>query len=339
MKKLILSALALALPASAVAQTSTVRIIGRSSDGIDRPVLTTTDGKLQVDSGAASGGGATVPTGPAGTPNSSVVTVQGISGGTPQSVTVTNPTAQGLTDTQLRASAVPVSGPLTDTQLRAAAVPTTVTSTPGLTDAQLRATPVPVAGTATVTGNVATATADAGNPVKIGCVYNTSFPVLTAGQRGDCQANVTGAINVATVIQGTAADGVNNANYGVLTRRDSNAGVNLGVMPLVFNGTTWDRNPGNTAGSFVITKGSATLLTGQVSVGTTATLISAARTGRGRITVNVLAANSCAFGGSTVTLTTGYQLQPVAGASTPFESAAALYAVCSATTNISYWEN
>lgn len=45
-----------------------------------------------------------------------------------------------LTDTQLRATAVPVSGPLTDTQLRATAVPV---SGP-LTDTQLRATAVPV---------------------------------------------------------------------------------------------------------------------------------------------------------------------------------------------------
>lgn len=45
-----------------------------------------------------------------------------------------------LTDTQLRATPVPVSGPLTDAQLRAVAVPV---SGP-LTDAQLRATDVPV---------------------------------------------------------------------------------------------------------------------------------------------------------------------------------------------------
>jgi hypothetical protein len=57
----------------------------------------------------------------------------------------------GLTDTQLRASAVPVSvsgtvttGALTDAQLRATAVPV---STGGLTDTQLRATAVPVSGT------------------------------------------------------------------------------------------------------------------------------------------------------------------------------------------------
>jgi hypothetical protein len=71
--------------------------------------------------------------------------------------------ADPLTDTQLRATAVPVSGtvtantglsqPLTDTQLRASAVPVsgTVTANTGLsqplTDSQLRATAVPVSGT------------------------------------------------------------------------------------------------------------------------------------------------------------------------------------------------
>jgi hypothetical protein len=49
------------------------------------------------------------------------------------------PVSGPLTDAQLRAVAVPVSGPLTDAQLRAVAVPV---SGP-LTDAQIRATPVP----------------------------------------------------------------------------------------------------------------------------------------------------------------------------------------------------
>lgn len=48
----------------------------------------------------------------------------------------------GLTDSQLRAAAVPVSGPLTDAQLRATAVPI---SGP-LTDQQLRNSPVPISG-------------------------------------------------------------------------------------------------------------------------------------------------------------------------------------------------
>jgi hypothetical protein len=50
------------------------------------------------------------------------------------------PVSGPLTDTQLRATALPVSGPLTDTQLRA----TAVSVTGGLTDTQLRATAVPV---------------------------------------------------------------------------------------------------------------------------------------------------------------------------------------------------
>jgi hypothetical protein len=52
----------------------------------------------------------------------------------------------GLTDEQLRAAPVPVSGPATDEQLRATPLPV---ATGGLTDTQLRATPVAVAGPVT----------------------------------------------------------------------------------------------------------------------------------------------------------------------------------------------
>lgn len=76
-------------------------------------------------------------------------------------VTVTG----GLTDAQLRATPVPVSGTvtvnvgLTDAQLRATAVPVSLTSTTvtgsvavtgPVTDAQLRATPVPISGTVAI---------------------------------------------------------------------------------------------------------------------------------------------------------------------------------------------
>lgn len=54
--------------------------------------------------------------------------------------TLTSIDSKVLTDTQLRATPVPVSGPLTDTELRATAVPV---SGP-LTDTELRATAVPV---------------------------------------------------------------------------------------------------------------------------------------------------------------------------------------------------
>lgn len=86
------------------------------------------------------------------------------------------------------------------------------------------------------------------------------------------------------------------------------------------------------------TKGAANLSTGQVTAGVAATPIVAARPGRLRVLVNVLSANSCSFGGPLVSLATGYQLQPIAGASTAFSTAAALYGACSAPTAISFAE-
>lgn len=70
---------------------------------------------------------------------------------TPVPVSGTLTVNTGLTDVQLRATPVPVSGALTDTELRATPVPVsgTLTVNTGLTDVQLRATPVPVSGTVT----------------------------------------------------------------------------------------------------------------------------------------------------------------------------------------------
>lgn len=96
-------------------------------------------------------------------------------------------TASGpLTDTQLRATAVPVSGPLTDTQLRATAVPVsgTVTASGPLTDTQLRATAVPVSLStlpALVAGSAAIGKLAANSGVDIGDVDVTSLPALAAG--------------------------------------------------------------------------------------------------------------------------------------------------------------
>lgn len=79
-------------------------------------------------------------------------------------------TTGGLTDTQLRATAVPVSGTvtattggLTDTQLRATAVPVsgTVTASGPLTDTQLRATPPSVKQSTAATATLATVAASA----------------------------------------------------------------------------------------------------------------------------------------------------------------------------------
>nr|WP_308815550.1 hypothetical protein [Sphingomonas sp. GV3] len=84
--------------------------------------------------------------------------------------------------------------------------------------------------------------------------------------------------------------------------------------------------------------GGTAIATAQTSVGTTATLIAAARTGRQKVTISVGAANACVVGAAGVTAATGFALQPVAGASVTVDSAADVYAACSATTTISVLE-
>lgn len=64
-------------------------------------------------------------------------------GGNVNATIVDYGTYPGLTDAQLRATSLPVSGPLTDVQLRATPVPISG----ALTNTELRATPVPVSGT------------------------------------------------------------------------------------------------------------------------------------------------------------------------------------------------
>lgn len=93
------------------------------------------------------------------------------------------PVVGPLTDTQLRASAVPVSGPLTDTQIRASALPVTGP----LTDTQLRATAVPVSGPLTDTQLRATTV-----PV-------TAAQGTAAATAGAWPTKVTDGTNVATV--------------------------------------------------------------------------------------------------------------------------------------------
>jgi len=84
--------------------------------------------------------------------------------------------------------------------------------------------------------------------------------------------------------------------------------------------------------------GGPSIATGQTSVGTAATLVAAARPGRQTILVSIGAANACVFGPAGVTASTGFSLQPVAGASMTIDTAAELWAACSATTTVSVLE-
>lgn len=88
----------------------------------------------------------------------------------------------------------------------------------------------------------------------------------------------------------------------------------------------------------VVARGAGAIATNQVSIGTSSTLLVAARPGRAKVIASVGAANACAFGNTGVTTTTGFALQPVAGASVTLETSAAIYAACSAATTVSFAE-
>lgn len=83
-----------------------------------------------------------------------------------------------------------------------------------------------------------------------------------------------------------------------------------------------------------VAKGGSTIATSQVAVGTTATLIAAARTGRAKIGVTVTTAVQCAFGPAGVTLSTGWPLAAVAYAADQWDTAAALYGVCASAATV-----
>lgn len=121
----------------------------------------------------------------------------------------------------------PVSGPLTDTQLRA--TPVSVSGT------------ISLSGTSQVVGNVASGAADSGGPVKTGAVYNSTLPGPASGQRIDAQANAFGELSIRprnkfTHVTGNTTVTIKNS-AGVL------AGICFGVVStqstiVVYNNTT-----------------------------------------------------------------------------------------------------
>lgn len=119
---------------------------------------------------------------------------------------------------------------------------------------------------AQVVGNVASGATDAGNPVKVGGVVSTSVPTgLTTGQRTDNWMSANGAVVMGAVSVG-GGDGTVNGN---LTTVAPNTGVGstvrpLSVAPSVFNGSTWDRQRGDTNGTWSVATGSATAAVGIV---------------------------------------------------------------------------
>jgi len=105
-----------------------------------------------------------------------------------------------LTDAELRATAVPVSGPVTDAQMRATALPV---SGP-LTDGQLRATAVPVSGPVTDAQMRATALPVSG-PLTDGQLRATAVPVSAAALPLPSGASTEATLEAARVLLASLA--------------------------------------------------------------------------------------------------------------------------------------
>lgn len=102
---------------------------------------------------------------------------------------------------------------------------------------------------AQVVGNSASGATDSGNPVKIGAKYNTTLPIYTDGQRGDLQINTRGQLM--TILSGTnSTSGIASVAANVDAASANNFGLQVGAYNMLFNGSTWDRARGDTAGAY-----------------------------------------------------------------------------------------
>jgi hypothetical protein len=173
----------------------------------------------------------------------------------PVSIASSVPVTGPLTDAQLRASDVPISGtvtantglsqPLTDAQLRASAVPIsgTVTANTGLTqpltDTQLRATAIQIEGTVSGTAVPVSGTFfQATQPVSIAASVAVTGPLTDAQLRasdvpitGTVTANTpsTGAIGFPALSQATQVGGSDGTNLRIL-KTDSNGELQVDVV-------------------------------------------------------------------------------------------------------------
>ncbi len=122
-----------------------------------------------------------------------------------------------------------------------------------------------------VGGNVASATTDAGNPVKVGGKYNATLPTFADGERGDMQLTSRGNLRVTIMdgttpfaIQGSGSDGLDNANSGQRVYANISG----------YNGATWDRvRTGPGVGSAALRVVFATDSVGSMSIISQATTI------------------------------------------------------------------
>lgn len=98
-------------------------------------------------------------------------------------------------------------------------------------------------------GNVADAVADAGSPVKTGGQYLVTPPTYADGQRGTTQLDSRGNTRVALYGGNTStAIAPLPDNADAVAASGSSSRVGVVSRGTVFNGTTWDRQRGDTGG-------------------------------------------------------------------------------------------
>ena len=105
-------------------------------------------------------------------------------------------------------------------------------------------------------GDIASGSADSGNPVKVGGKYNSTLPTLSDGQRGDMQVGSRGALRVALMQDGStnsAVFDVDNADGSAASATQRNLKVQS--RNTVFNGSTWDRMRGDSTDGVLVNLG------------------------------------------------------------------------------------
>lgn len=179
------------------------------------------------------------------------------------------------------------------------------TSMPTLTDAQVAKLQLDASGnlktvslgsgpTSTqVQGNVASAAADSGNPVKIGGVVRTGAPpVFSNGQRSDANTDVVGnLVTHPTATMSTPDAGHTTVGYSY-NRADYAQLGPLAVAPQVWDGSVLRAARGDATGAHVVNKGATTggLAASRIVTGTTGVIKASAGQVFSLIAYNVNAA-------------------------------------------------
>lgn len=178
------------------------------SDGTNaRAIKTNTSGQMDIRPLTSSDQVTTVPSGTQNTNTSQIggATVATAASGIPK-VGLTDGSGNAITSTSSALDVNIKSGSSSGTQYANGSAQATPTGTValGFDGANVRGLKTDTSGNLSTTGNVASGSADSGNPVKVGGVYNTTQPTLSNGQRGDLQMTANGSMqtNLNTLLAG-----------------------------------------------------------------------------------------------------------------------------------------